>query len=161
MYINTKEFAEALDGWLFKNEQSYAGKINSNKAKIPVQMRTCKDYLYRGMTVDSDFLEKAKTGLKFTNFTSWSLSPKIAESFVKDPKYKVGSGSKGGIQILITKKIPPTQIVLHVYNMCLFNDYILTGNGLDETSLDSAMKEQEVLCNRGIIIKLNDISFLK
>ena len=159
MYINTKEFAEDLDGWLFKNQQSYAAKINSNKTKIPTQMRTCTTPLYRGMTVDSDFLEKAKSGIKFTNFTSWSLSPKIAESFVKDPKYKVGT--KIGVKILITKKIPPSQIVLHVYNVCLFNDYVLTGNGLDESSLDSAMKEQEVLINKGVVIKLSDISFIK
>lgn len=146
-----------------KNEQTYAKKLLSFSSRIPANFRTCTTPLFRGMTVNEDFINKANssTGLDFNTFTSWSVSEKMAMKFINDPAYKVSNG--GGtakIKILIKRVPKPNEIVLHIFNYVLFLGWMLPSLGLDELSLDSAEKEQEVLLKPKIKIKMSDITII-
>jgi hypothetical protein len=158
MFINTLEFSQMLEKWVEKNDQAAASKLNSNKAKFPPILRPAGQY-YRGMQVDSNFIEKLKVGVKFDKFSSWSFDPSLAKKFATDPAYRIGSSSKS-IKILINKKFTSQQVVLNVYSVCAMNSFVLLSHGFDEIAMDSAMKESEVLINKGVTITLKDVQFI-
>ena len=150
------ELLKALDDWLFKNEKKYAEAIKKKKAIIPDHFKKYTKELYRGMVVDADFLKLvSERKMTFKDITSWSKSEKMALAFIKDKRYKISV--KSGVNILITKKIPPSKIILDIHNLVMFTG----GIGLDELSVDSAFKEQEILVDKGIKITEKDITVLK
>ena len=61
------------------------------------------------------------------------------------------------MNILITKKIPPSKIILNIHNLVMFTG----GIGLDDLSVDSAFKKQEILVDKGTKITEKDITVLK
>ena len=143
--IGTDEFNKNLDGWLFKNDQKNAKFFIKNAQKIPPMFKSYNDFLYRGMSVDAEFMNLLKDGkIVFANCTSWSKDIKIAKKFVNDPKYAISK--KSGIKIIIKAKIPKTKQVLDIHSYVLFvGATALSAAGIDELSIDSAIKEQEVL----------------
>ena len=58
--IGKPEFVKNLDDWLFKNDQKNAAWIASNKSGIPPMFQQYTKPLYRGMKVNSEFMELAK-----------------------------------------------------------------------------------------------------
>lgn len=160
--IGQPEFIKNLDDWLFKNDQKNAAWINTNKAKIPPTFQQYTKPLYRGMKVNSEFMELVKDNkLTFKNFTSWSKSEKVAKGFVNDPKYSI-AGSDSNIKILIKKTIPNSKMILDIHSLVMFMGVDqLEMLGLDALSGDSAMKEEEILIDKGIKISIKDVSFLK
>ena len=77
--IGKPEFIKNLDGWLAKNEQRYADYIVANKTGIPPMFQKSTDYLYRGMIVDADFLNKINkgTGVTLNRHSSWTKERKL------------------------------------------------------------------------------------
>lgn len=155
--IGTPDFIKNLDKWLSDNKQQYADYIARNKAGIPRMFTQYSDILYRGMTVDDNFINQlVDKGIKFNAHTSWSKDEKVAYKFFNDPAYKVNN--KSGIKILIKKKPTPANIVLDIHNFCMFmGESQLNMLGLDDLSYDSAIKEQEVLVKKGINITKKDV----
>jgi hypothetical protein len=158
--VQTPEFVKVLDGWLEKNDQKFASRIKSWSGQIPPQFKTCTTPLYRGMTVDESFMAAADKGVTFKTFTSWSIKPEVAKKFVNDPAYRLSNGGGTKIKILITKKLNASDIVFNIFNYVLFMGWMLPSLGMDELSLDSATKEQEVLVNKGVVIKMPDIKII-
>lgn len=148
----TPEFNKVLSDWLEFNDQKYALQISKAQG-IPTHFQYA-GVLYRGMTVNDDFLNNLNNGkVKFDNLTSWTTDKKLAIKFASDPKYRLGD--KKGKQILITKKFTKTQTILDIYNYCLF-----TGDwAFDELAYDSAMNEKEVLVKKGVKILPKDVEF--
>ena len=159
--IGKPEFVKNLDDWLFKNDQKNAAWIASNKSGIPPMFQQYTKPLYRGMKVNSEFMELAKNGkLTFKSFTSWSKSEKIAKGFVNDPKYSI-AGSDSNIKILIKKTVPSSAMILDIHSFVMFMGVDqLEMLGLDALSADSAVKEEEILINKGVKISIKDISFI-
>jgi len=158
--VGTPEFIKNLDGWLFENEQKYAKYIAKNKSKLPPMFTAFSGMLYRGMVVDTDFLDGIrKGGITFRTLTSWSKDPKIGAKFVNDPKYKIAT-KQGGMSVLISKKIT-TKVVFDIHGFILFmGNPQLEMLGMDELSIDSGMQEQEVLINTGVKILQKDLSVI-
>lgn len=157
--IGTDKFKTNLDSWLFRNDQANAEFLAKNKSQIPQIFKNYSKTLYRGMTVDDEFLDKLKSGITLTNHTSWSKNVKLATAFVNDPKYKVGN--KTGTRILIQKVIPLSYQILDIdafFNFMGKPQLLMLG--YDEMSINSAMKEQEVLIQKGMKIRLNDIKVI-
>jgi hypothetical protein len=154
--IGTPEFIKKLDNWIAHNDKSDANWIKSKKNLIPLMFRTYNQYLYRGMVID----EIGKSGLTFDQVSSWTRSEKLAIAFATDPKFKT-SKSKGALSILIKKKIPASKIIFDIYGFFLFmGEAQLEMLGVDDTSIDSIKKEQEVLVDKGIKILTSDIKYL-
>lgn len=158
--IGTPEFIKNLDGWVGKNEQRFADYIVRNRAGIPPMFQTVSGVLYRGMIVDGEFLNKVNSGgLALNSHSSWTKDAKVAKQFINDPKYRIAA--KNGTAILIKKKIAPTQIVIDIHNFIMFmGDSQLEMLGMDEMSIDSALKEQEVLVKKGVKIVTKDMTAL-
>lgn len=158
--IGHPDFIKHLDRWLFKNDQVDANWISTKVAQIPVMFRTYAKPLYRGMLVDKNFIDDISqpgASIQFQNHSSWTKDEKIAAKFTNDSSFKTVSGS-GKIPIIIRKKFNTPGIVLdiHAYTMFMGNSQ-LEMLGMDESSIDSAMKEQEVLIKRGLKITGKDI----
>lgn len=149
----TGDFNQVLSDWLEFNDQKDADNL-SKAQKIPAMFQKGTT-LYRGMTVNDDFLNKLKDGkIKFDKLTSWTSDKKLAIKFASDPKYRLGD--KNGKKIIITKKIPSSNVILDIYNYCLFvGDF-----GFDELAYDSAMNEKEVLVKKNIKIDIKDVEFI-
>lgn len=150
-----------LDEWLFKNDQKYADFLHRKKSNIPLIFRSYGKPLYRGMSVNADFVNALLTkGVTFDKHTSWTQDQKMAEKFANDPSFSTGKTS-GETKILIKKTISTTSIILDIYG---FVNYMGVGQlgmlGFDETSLDSAMKEKEVLISKGVKITKSNVVFL-
>lgn len=158
--IGTTDFRNKLDSWLFKSDQPSANFLYINKARIPPLFQSYKYKLYRGMLVDQTFIDKVNNGgVTFTTHTSWSKDPNIAIKFAKDPKYSIAS--KNGILVLLEKKITSNRQILDIDAFVSFmGANQLTMSGYDETNIDSALKEKEVLISKGIKITKNDLKLL-
>lgn len=158
--IGDPTFIKHLDDWLFTSKQPDARWIDSKATQIPQMFRTFTGYLYRGMTVDDDFLEKVYQGkLAFDTYMSWSKNEKIAMGFVNDPKYAFTKNA--GNKILIKKKIPPTNIVFDIHGFALFmGEDQLVMLGIDDMNYDSAKNEEEVLVKPRVQIRKSDIKVL-
>lgn len=156
--IGTEKFNKNLDDWLFKNNQINAEFLRKNKNKIPPLFRQYTGILYRGMTVDEDFMFSVENNtVKFSNNTSWTKDKRIAEKFITDPAFKVGN-SNAAVKIIISKKIHSSFQILDIDAFVLFMGVPqLAMQGIDEMSLDSAIKEKEVLISSGIKILKQDV----
>lgn len=160
--IGTDKFNETLDRWLAWNEQKDADWLSRNKEKIPPNFRSHTGKLYRGMTVNADFLQKVEKGkLTFDTHTSWSKDMNMAKKFATDERYMVGKAKEDSVKILISKVISTSKQIIDIHGYVLFmGTYQLEMVGFDELSLDSAMKEEEVLVQKGIKITKSDIKFI-
>lgn len=116
---------------------------------------TVKTKLYRGMIVDSDFMDKASKGQGITlkGFSSWSKSKDVAMAFLRDPKYKTTSKSDTKVLIEITNP-QQTSVVLDINSLLLYTGFELISSGnLDPLSMDSAIKEEEVIMKDVVVRK--------
>lgn len=159
--IGEQEFIKRLDAWVFKNTQADAAWIAGKKSSgIPPYFRTFKEPLYRGMIVDPLFLESVNAGkMVFKDYTSWTKDPSLAKKFAGDKKYSIAK--KGTIPILIKKAVNPSDQILDIDSLIQFmgmQQMIMLG--FDELALDSASKESEVLCEKGIKILAKDVSMM-
>jgi hypothetical protein len=156
--IGTEKFNKNLDAWLAKNNQTNAEFLRKNKNHIPQMFRQYTGLLYRGMTVDEDFIYNVnKNDIKFTNNTSWTKDKKIAEKFINDKSFKVNSKTNK-YKIIISKRILPKDQILDIESFVMFMGIPqLEMQGIDELSLDSALKEKEVLISSGIKILKQEI----
>lgn len=156
--IGTEKFNKNLDDWLFKNNQINAEFLRNNKGKIPLMFRQYNGTLYRGMTVDEDFMNNVENNnIKFSNNTSWTKDKRIAEKFISDPAFRVGN-KEAAFKIIISKRIPSSYQILDIEAFVLFMGVPqLSMQGIDDMSLDSAVKEKEVLISSGIKILKQEI----
>ena len=146
MIFEDPQFVKTLDAWLANNDQKAAQALSLYKSRVPPMFSRYSGSLYRGMIVDQKFMTDAESGKLATptaKFSSWSKDKTIATKFAKDSKYK--TSSKSGIPILVTLKNPLNSVVMDINGICLFAGYDMLQLGLDDLSLDSAIKEQEVL----------------
>jgi hypothetical protein len=150
----SKEFTDTLDKWLSDNDQKYADQL-AKAINIPDHFKFTGK-LYRGMLVTPEFIELAAEGrMVFDKYTSWSKSKTLAIKFTKDTKY-VTAKKKDLVPVLITKNISKAQSVLDIYNYALFTG----GVGLDPLSVDSSLKEEEVLVKKNIKIAQKEVELL-
>lgn len=151
------KFITALDDWLFKNEKKYAESIKKLSGPIPPLFKQYNKPLYRGMIVDEEFLNSVNAEkMIFKDITSWTKDEKIAIGFIKDKKF-ITSKKSNGIKLLLTKTIPSSKIIFDIHNFVMFT----AGEGLDELSVDSAYKEEEVLVDKGIKILPKEVKIVK
>lgn len=145
-----------LSLWLEHSDQAAATYLKNNSSKIPPMFRIYNKQLYRGMSVDEKWLKAAELNQAVINrFTSWSKSETIAIGFLSDPSLKISD--RKGHKILIKKTISSNDVIIDIHSLALFlgiKDFV--SQGLDSLAADSALKEQEVLVNKGIRIKKND-----
>lgn len=158
--IGQPDFIKHLDAWLFKNTQPDANWIATKSAQIPAMFRTYTKPLYRGMLVDKEFLEdisKPGASIQFKNHSSWTKEESVATKFIKDEAFKTVKGS-GQTGIIIRKMINTPSIVLDIHGFVMFMGASqLEMLGMDEMSIDSAMKEHEILIKKGVKITNKDI----
>lgn len=159
--IGTEKFIQSLDSWIFKNNQVDAEYLYRNKSKIPTMFQSYSKKLYRGMTVDDETLDRIyKNSFSFDKHTSWSKDQNIARKFVDDPKYAIGS-SKGKQKLIVEKVFTSSQQILDIDTFILFMGHAqLEMMGFDEMSLDSAMKEKEVLISKGAKLLRTDFKLI-
>lgn len=157
--IGTPEFMKHLDSWLFKSDQPSAEFLHRNKSRVPPMFHSYSQKLYRGMVVDLEVLDLINTkGLTFKNHSSWSKDIRIAKKFATDPQYMMGSSKKDGSVIILEKTIPASSQILDIDAFVMFMGAPqLMMMGYDETNLDSAMKEKEVLISKGIKVTKKDV----
>ncbi len=158
--IGTERFKDNLEGWLFKNDQKNADFLASNKNDIPQMFRSYPRKLYRGMKVTEEFLEKLKNGRYiFDKHTSWSKEEKVAKKFVDDPAYSLGG--KGEHKIILIKTFQSRDQIFDIDSFVLFmGKDQLEVLGYDDTNLDSAIKEKEVIISKGISVTRTDYKFI-
>jgi hypothetical protein len=162
--IGTEGFRKNLDDWLFKNDQTNANFLFINRNKIPTVFRSYRQKLYRGMYIDDDKLDQMeKSGsMILDKHTSWSKDEKIATKFVADESFSLGKTNIEKKKILIGKVIPSGNQIIDIDAFVLFMGIQqMMMLGYDETNLDSASKEKEVLVSKGIRISKTDIKILK
>lgn len=162
--IGTDSFRKNLDDWLFKNNQENANFLYTNRNKIPPVFRSYRQKLYRGMFLDDDTIDRIeKTGfMNLTKHTSWSKDEKIATKFVEDEGFSLGRTNIPKKKVVIGKIIPQANQIIDIDSFVLFmgiKQMIMLG--YDETNLDSASKEKEVLVSKGIRISKIEIKILK
>lgn len=160
--IGHPEFLQKLDNWLFKNTQEDAKWIASKKsAGIPPVFRSYNDWLYRGMFVDAGFLLDLEKGkVKLNTYTSWTKDERIAIKFAKD-KTASGGMARGNVAIVLKKKIGTMDQVFDIDGFCLYMGADqLVMLGMDDLSVDSAIKEKEVLIESGLQINKTDVKYL-
>ena len=153
--FKSKEYVEAVDKWIGTNVQKHAAFLASKKAQVPPILKPAGKY-YRGMYVPEDFLNKLQSpsGVIFPLYTSWTMQRKSAEIFAKS----AGPAKKGFIGIIIEKSIPTSKVVVNLYTYVSMLQYDVE---LDDLSIDSALKEFEVLIDKNIKITMKDITFVK
>jgi len=162
--IGTETFKKNLDDWLFKNDQTNANFLHVNRNKIPTVFRSYTQKLYRGMYADNEFLDKIeKSGsTTLTKHSSWTKDERIARKFIEDESFSVGRLNKDKTRIIISKIIPSSQQILDIDSFVLYMGVKqLMMLGYDETNLDSATKEKEILVSKGILITKNDFKVLQ
>ena len=162
--IGTESFRKNLDDWLFKDDQLNANFLFVNRNKIPSVFRSYKQKLYRGMYIDDQELEKMeKTGsMILDRHTSWSKNETIATKFVSDESFSLGRTTIQKKKILIGKVIQTSGQILDIDAFVSFMGIKqMMMLGYDETNLDSASKEKEVLISKGVRILKTDIKILK
>jgi hypothetical protein len=162
--IGTENFRKNLDDWLFKNDQSNANFLFINRNKIPAPFRSYRQKLFRGMYIDDVALEKIeKSGsMLLDKHTSWSKDEKIATKFVTDESFSLGRTNIEKKKILIGKVIAQSSQIIDIDSFVLFMGIQqMMMLGYDETNLDSASKEKEVLVSKGTRISKSDIKILK
>lgn len=156
--IGDPSFVKNLDGWLYKNEQPYANYIVSHENGIPAMFRQYTKPLFRGMVVGPDFFEQLnKGGVTMKAHSSWSKTESVAKKFASDLNY--GAGQKGKMSVIIKKVVPASSVVFDIHSFVLFMGADqLEMLGLDESSIDSALKEEEVLIKKGVKIAKKDVT---
>lgn len=160
-FIGTTEFIQNLDNWLFRADQKNADFLFRHREKIPSIFRSYTKPLYRAAKVNVEFFDRIeKTSYtELPRYTSWSKDRAAAIRFVDDPAFM--NSSKEGTKILLTKNIAQIQQVIDIESFVLFMGVEqLVVLGFDETSLDSAIKEKEVLIAPKLKIQKKDVSFL-
>jgi hypothetical protein len=100
--------------------------------------------------------------MKFAAHSSWSKDRNTAKKFVNDPAYSIVKDNKSTkIKILISKTISKTSQILDIDGFVMFmGAEQLEMQGMDAMSLDSALKEKEVLVAKGVVIKVADITMI-
>lgn len=158
--IGTEKFKENLEDWLFKSDQKNAEYLYSNRNGIPQIFRNYTKRLYRGLKVNEEFLEKLKTkAYILEKHTSWTKDEKMARRFIDDPAYSFRG--RGDIKIIISKIFPTRDQIFDIDAFVLFmGKEQLEMLGYDETNLDSAFKEKEVLVSKGVSIARTDYTFI-
>lgn len=154
--IGTPEFIANLDGWLFKNDQRHADYLRRVRSKVPPMFTKYDGFLYRGMTVDASVLESGV--ITIDRYSSWAKSEKAARRFAEDKKYSLSNGLVPGVKVLLKKRVPSSKVVLDVHGFVLFmGGTQLEMLGMDPSSVDSAVNEEEVLCDRGVSVHATEI----
>jgi hypothetical protein len=116
------------------------------------------------MYIDDVALEKIeKSGsMLLDKHTSWSKDEKIATKFVTDESFSLGRTNIEKKKILIGKVIAQSSQIIDIDSFVLFMGIQqMMMLGYDETNLDSASKEKEVLVSKGTRISKSDIKILK
>lgn len=161
--IGTEKFKTNLEQWLFKNDQRAADYLFQNRAGIPGAFRIYPKKLYRGMTVGDDFIEKAYNGrYTFDRHTSWTKDIAVAQKFIGDPAYALGSlASSAKHKIIITKVVPQRDVIIDIDGFVMFmGAKQLEMLGYDPSNVDSALKEKEVLVGRGITVTRSEYNIV-
>lgn len=159
--LGSEKFRASLEDWLFKNDQRAADFLYQNRAGIPTQFKNYPRKLYRGMTVGNEFIDQAAKGrYVFDKHTSWTKDASIAKRFINDPAFAIGRGDQS-YKILITKVLPPRDLIFDIDGFVAFMGIKqLEVLGYDETNVDSALKEKEVLIAKGVTITRADYNII-
>lgn len=156
-FIESKDFIEHLNSWLFKSTSKDSNWIYSNRNKIPKYFRINKNYLYKGL-IGVPELFQFKTGfVRLDGVVSFSEDEHVAKSFVNDSKFKFRNSN--GIKIIVKKRF--TNIVFDIYKYYLYyGENKLTAMGFDDLNIDSMMKEKEILL-KDVKVYAKDFYILK
>lgn len=154
------KFIKHLTDWLKHSDQKDAKYLYENRLKVPQIFRKYSKTLYRGTVVDESFFEDLERGVVRLNaYTSWSKDKRISIGFLADPKYKIST--RGGTPILIKKSFIERDIIMDIHGFMLFaGKTSMLENGVEELAIDSAIKEHEVLINKGIAINKRNVTIL-
>jgi len=161
--IGTEKFQTNLERWLLKNDQGAGDTLFQMKGGIPLVFRNYSKKLYRGMTVDDAFIEKAYNGrYTFDRHTAWTKDIKIARKFIDDPAYMLGNASSSTkYKIIITKVVAQRDIILDIDSFVTFMGIKqLEMIGYDETNVRMAANEKEVLVSRGLSVTRADYNII-
>lgn len=158
-FIESKEFVEHLDAWLFKSNPKDSNWIYLHRNKIPEYFRKNPKYLYKGLFGVPE-LFNFKTGfVKLHGAVSFSESQSVAIQFLNDSSFKFNDRTDNKIKILIRKKFP--SVVFDIYKYFLFyGEDKLLKMGFDEMNIDSMKKEKEILVY-DVKIKSTDFTIIK
>jgi len=152
--IYNEQFIRNVDAWVFKNDQTKAAYLKKQKANIPQMFRMYNGTLYRGMIVDPAFMYEMSTkgSIKFNVFSSWTKDERLAKKFATSAQFR--TTSKTGIPILLKFRPPVNRIILDIESLIHFlgEDQLLI-LGMDEMSINSVVKEKEVLIDKQITVK--------
>lgn len=156
-----KTFIKNVEDYVFKNDKKFAIAIASKKSLIPLQFRTSR-MLYRGMILDEMMVEALKNGynkFELKEITSWTMDQRIAERFVSD-KSKIVKANPSGVGVVFKKKIPDGKIILDIQNFLMTLDImgILDEFRFDDSTKEMGLEEQEVLVDKGVVLKYQDIA---
>lgn len=112
------------------------------------------------MIVDDEFVDRIKAGkVVFDKHTSWSKDERMARKFIDDPSYSIGS--EGRHKIMLSKTFIPRDQIFDIDSFISFMGVKQLGVlGYDETNLDSASKEKEVIISKGISLMRTDYQFI-
>ena len=107
------------------------------------------------MSVSDDVLDILDTGVfVFKKHTSWTKDKKIAEKFVNDPAFSIYSrASDKKTKIMVEIKPVTSKVILDIDSfVTIFGESQLALLGYDDSAMDSAFKEKEVLMQKNLKI---------
>lgn len=145
-----KNFVKSVENFVFKNEKKYSAEIAKQKANIPAMFRT-GGVFYRGMV-----LQDVET-LTLSDISSWTTDLKMATRFATDASKRVKDTP--GQAYIFKKNIPANKVILNIANYVGFlnNSFALDQFNFDESTLEMALEEAEVLVEKGIKLVKSDI----
>ena len=144
-FHESSEFIKNLDSYLFNPNASASSYLKTNKSRIPLVFRSCNKTLYRGVFLSDEERKLLDVGkFRFDRVTSWTKDLSIAESFLRDAKYKIQN--KKNVHVVLKKNFQVNDIIIDIDAYVQFyGEKKLLEMGFDDLNIDSAMKEKEVL----------------
>jgi hypothetical protein len=117
------------------------------------------------MSVPQEFIDEVnqRGGVTFKKHTSWSKDRNIAKKFIYDDSVSMYNNKTAGrIPVLFEKTFTAKNIILDIDAFVSFMGITqLELMGFDETNLDSASKEKEILITSGIRITKSNMKIEK
>lgn len=155
--FDDKRFIKIVESFVEHNDQKDAQEIMKMVNKVPTMFRSVISPLYRGIALPEDVVTAIDSeGFTFNKITSWSLSQKVAESFIADEKKKLRS-YKGLVGVVFRSQIPQNKIILNIQGLVMSGSAMGLLPNFDPLAMDSAIKEAEVLVMPGVTIRKSNI----
>lgn len=155
IFYENPDFIKNLDIWLDISDQNSAKWLSSINANIPQMFKSYSGTLYRGFIIS----EIPNKPFEIKTYTSWSKDKNMAMAFLKDSKYRISK--KEGIPVLASKQITTSKQILDIHSLAIFLGVNrMIDLGIEDLAADSAMKEKEILINKGIKVLLKELTIV-